>query len=83
MIDSGDSSENYFYSWSELGWAPNDWSRVGLAGQRTRAYQSELDFQRGLMAGFFHGNVDCTAYLFNLGWTDPTVVIAVGVGFGG
>jgi hypothetical protein len=83
LFDAGDSSENFFYSWSELGYAPTDWSRVGLAGQRTRAYETEVDFQRGLLAGFTYRNVDCTAYLFNLGWSAPTVVIAAGVGFGG
>jgi hypothetical protein len=83
LFATAGSSENFFYCWSELGYAPADGLRVGFAGQRTRAYQTELEFQRGMLAGFSYRAVDATVYLFNLGWTDPTVVVTVGVGFGG
>jgi len=49
--------------------------------QRTRAYQTDLDIQRGFLVGFSRKNLAFTTYVFNVGWTDPTVVLSIGVGF--
>ena len=76
-----DRSESFFYSWSELSYSPVEWFRAGVAMQRTKAYQTELSIQRGLLFGCSYKRVDFTTYIFNLGWTDPTVVFAVGVRF--
>ena len=37
--------------------------------------------QRGLLVGVSHRRVDFTIYIFNAGWTDPTVVLALGFKF--
>ena len=37
VFDTGDSSDSFFYNWSELTLAPVDWFRFGLVTQRTRA----------------------------------------------
>jgi len=81
LFDTNESSDSYFYAWSELSWAPVDWFRLGLVGQRTRAYQSELDIQRGVLVGFSSERVDFTAYWFNPDERSPTVVLALGVSF--
>lgn len=81
VFDSKNSGRNFFYNWSELTYSPTDWFRAGLVSQRTRAYQTPLDVQRGLFAGFSYGKVDFTTYVFNVGWTDPTVVLAMGFKF--
>jgi hypothetical protein len=81
VFDAQDRSGNFLYTWSELTYSPVDWFRTGLVVQRTKAYQTELDIQRGLLAGFSYKKVDFTAHVFNFGWTDPTVVLAVGVNF--
>ncbi len=81
LFDADDSAENFFYNWVELSYALADWFRAGLAAQRTRAYETGLDVQRGLLAGFSYRKVDFTAYMFNLGWTSPTVVVALGYTF--
>ncbi len=81
VVDTGDSSESFFYTWSELSYAPVDWFRAGVAIQRTKAYKSELDIQRGLLVGASYKRVDLTVYVFNLGWTDATVVLAMGFNF--
>ncbi len=52
LFDPGDSSGNFFYNWSELTLSPVDWFRVGLETQRTHAYQTDGEIQRGLLAGF-------------------------------
>jgi hypothetical protein len=81
VFDTKDSAGNFFYSWNELTYSPTDWLRVGLVSQRTRAYQTPLDVQRGFLAGFSYKQMDLTTYVFNAGWTDPTVVLALGFKF--
>jgi len=81
VFDTRDSSGNFFYSWAELGFSPKDWLRIGLAAQHTKVYHTGLDTQRGFFAGVSHRKLDFATYVFNLGWTDPTVVLQVGVNF--
>jgi len=81
VIDMKNSGSNFFYNWNELTYSPTDWLRAGLASQRTRAYQTPLDVQRGFFAGVTYKKVDFTTYVFNVGWTDPTVVLALGYKF--
>lgn len=81
VFDTKNSGGNFFYNWNELAYSPTDWVRFGVASQRTRAYQTPLDVQRGLFAGFSCKRVDFTTYIFNAGWTDPTVVLAMGFKF--
>lgn len=81
VVDLGDSAGNFFYTWSELTLAPAEWFRFGLVAQRTRAYQTDLDVQRGLLAGFSYRKFDFTTYAFNLDQNTPTVVLAVGLNF--
>ena len=52
VFDTGNSEGSFFYNWSELSLSPVDWFRFGLVGQRTRAYQTDVDIQRGLLVGF-------------------------------
>lgn len=81
VFDLDDSSGNFFYNWAQLGYAPLDWLSVGLASQRTRAYQTGLDVQRGLFVGFSYKSLSLTTYVFNLGWETPTVVLSFEVSF--
>ena len=81
FIDTHDHEGNYFYAWTEVAGAPTDWFRAGLAGQRTRAYASDLDIQRGPFVGFTYKMLDVAAYAFNLDQDDPTYVLAVRVEF--
>jgi len=53
----------------------------GIASQRTRAYESELDIQRGFLAGFTYKAFDLSAYVFNPDQADPTVVFALAIEF--
>jgi len=81
VFDTKNSDSNFFYSWNELTYSPTDWLRAGLASQRTRVYQTPLDVQRGFFAGFSSTRLDFTTYVFNVGWTNPTVVLAIGFKF--
>jgi hypothetical protein len=81
VFDLRESSGNFLYTWSELSYSPVDWFRTGLVVQRTKAYKTDFDIQRGLLAGFSYKKFDFATYVFNFGWTDPTVVVSVAVNF--
>ena len=81
VFDTKNAHSNFFYNWNEVAYSPTDWFRAGLASQRTRAYQTPLDVQRGFFAGIALKKVEFTTYVFNVGWTDPTVVLAIGFKF--
>ena len=81
VFDTEDSSENFFYNWSELTFAPVEWWRVGLVTQRTRVYQTDREIQRGILVGFTYRNLDSAIYLFNPDDGKPFVVGAVTVSF--
>jgi hypothetical protein len=81
VFDIAESSGSFFYTWSELSYSPAQWLRVGLAAQRTKAYHSDLIIQPGLLAGLAYKDVAFTAYVFNLGWVSPTVVLSLSATF--
>ena len=81
VYDPSDSKSSFLYSWNELVYSPTDWFHAGLVAQRTRAYHTPLDVQRGFSVGFSYQRFDFTTYVFNAGWTDPTVVLGLGVTF--
>jgi hypothetical protein len=81
VFDASDEPEHFFYSWTELTIQPTDWFRTGLVTQRTRAYQSERDIQRGLLAGVSLWKGSLTTSVFEPFSGSPTVVVAFGVEF--
>ena len=81
VVDVEDSANNFFYNWAQLGYSPLDWLTVGLASQRTRAYHTGLDVQRGFFIGFSYKSLTLSVYVFNPGWETPTVVSSLAVSF--
>lgn len=81
VIDTSDSSGNFFYNWAQLGWSPFDWLSIGLVSQRTRLYHTGLDVQRGFFVGFTYKALSLNVYVFNPGWETPTIVSSLAVSF--
>jgi hypothetical protein len=81
VFDLEDRSGNFYYNWTELTYSPIDWLQVGLIVQRTKAYQTDLDIQRGFLVSFSYKSVQITTYVFDLGWEKPTVAVAAGLNF--
>jgi len=81
VYDPSNSENSFLYSWNELIYSPTDWFHAGLVAQRTRAYHTPLDVQRGFSVGFSHKKLDFTTYVLNAGWTEPIVVLALGFHF--
>ena len=81
VFDFGDSENSFFYNWSQLGISPVDWLQLGISIQRTRAYQTERDVQRGVFGGVTWKQLNVSAYYFNPDDDDPTVILAVGFSY--
>ncbi len=77
--DQREHSDSYFYAWSELGYRPAEWLRLGLVAQRTRAYGGERDVQRGPFAQLTWRRVTLGGFWFNPGAKDQVFVASLGV----
>lgn len=81
VVDAGESSDSFFYNWSEVTFAPVESFRFGLVTQRTRAYQTDRDIQRGLLAGYSFKQLGVTGYVFNPDDEKPTFVLSIALTF--
>jgi hypothetical protein len=81
VFDASDEAEHFFYNWAELTIQPTEWLRTGLVTQRTRAYRTERDIQRGLLAGVSFRNSSLTTSVFEPFAGSPTVVVQFGIEF--
>jgi hypothetical protein len=79
--DRGEKSGSYNYAWSELGYKPLEWLRVGAVGQRTRAYGGDREFQRGPFVQVSVGRATIGGFWFNPGSNDQVFVGSIGVTF--
>ena len=79
--DLEQSSPGYYYAWSELGWTPAEWLRIGLVGQRTRIVNNGRDLQRGAFVQVKGGNATLGIYAFNPDSAERYVIISLGVQF--
>ena len=81
LFDTDDPSGNFAYAWSELTLAPFEWMHVGIVAQRTNAYETDVEIQRGLLAGVSYRWFSLTAYVFDIDRSEQPVVVSVGVDF--
>jgi hypothetical protein len=81
VADSRHHDDSYFYAWTELGWKPTDWLRLGLVGQRTHTVHTDRDFERGLFAQVIFGPATLGIYAFNPDSSSRYVIGALGVAF--
>ena len=79
--DSGSRDDSYFYAWTELGFRPVEWLRLGIAGQRTRVYGNERDIQRGPFVQFTWQRLTIGGYWFNPGSNEQVFVGSLGATF--
>jgi len=81
VADSRHHDDSYFYAWSELGWKPVEWLRIGLVGQRTHTVHTDRDLQRGAFAQFILGRATLGVYAFNPDSSSRYVIGALGIQF--
>lgn len=73
--------DSYTYAWSELGFQAFEWLRLGVAGQRTRAYGGAREYQRGPFLQAAWGPFTLGGYWFNPGSSEQVFVAQLGVSF--
>jgi hypothetical protein len=78
-LDDGNAS--YYYAWTELGWKPTEWLRVGLAAQRTQTVESGRDVQPGVFVQLTWGKTTFGVYGFNPDLASRYFIISVGAQF--
>ena len=81
LFDTATKSGNFFLTWTQLTYSPLSWFAFGYAIQRTRAYTTSLDIQRGPFVQLTHKKFTFNAQAFNIGETDPIVSLTVGYTF--
>jgi hypothetical protein len=81
VLDNRAHSDSYTYAWSELGFRPVEWLRVGVAGQRTRLYGGEREIQRGPFVQLTWSKLTIGGYWFNPGSSDQVFIGSIGVIF--
>ena len=79
VLNRENDNDSFLYTWSEVSIAPAGWWRAGVVIERSKAYKTAFEIQRGPLAGVLFGPLDVTAYLLNP--EDPTFVIAIGIAF--
>jgi hypothetical protein len=79
--DRNETSDSYNYAWSELGYRPLEWLRIGAVGQRTRAYGGNREYQRGPFVQASFGPVTLGGFWFNPGSNDQVFVASLGATF--
>ena len=75
------SGDSFAYHWSEVAIAPFDSLRVGMATQRTRAYATDREVQRGPFVNATFERIDAAAYVFIRADVKPTLVLSLGFSF--
>ena len=81
FFDAGTRSGNFFYSWSELSYAPVTWFRAGIVIDRTKALGSNFEVRRGPLVGFSYKKIDFTTYWLSPGSLDSTFIFSVALNF--
>jgi hypothetical protein len=74
-------SENFFYSWSELSYAPVTWFRAGIVIERAKAFGSTSDIRPGPLVGFKYKKVDFTTYWLSPGSRNAAFIFTVALNF--
>ena len=81
VSDNKEKTDSYWYAWSELGYRPAEWLRIGVAAQRTRAYGGEREIQRGPFAQFTWRSITIGGFWFNPGSSEQVFVGSIGATF--
>lgn len=75
------SEDSFAYHWSEAAIAPAAWLRAGLVTQRTRAFATDRNIQRGPFVNATFDRIDAAVYVFIAERGTPTFVLSLGVDF--
>ena len=66
LFDSESRENNFFYSWSDLYYAPLEWAWIGYTGQRLRYFPDDLLMQHGFLIGGGGDVFEVNTYAINV-----------------
>ena len=81
LFETDSKDNNFYYNWADFTYSPTDWLWVGISGQRTRLYQTDLEIQRGFLVGASIKQFEVTTYLYNLGFDTPFLLLTLSASF--
>jgi hypothetical protein len=81
LIDFSGKENSYFYTWTELTFAPWDWMHFGLALQHTKLHQTAAEIERGVTLGLTYKFISLTGYVFNPGLDGRYGFVSLSVSF--
>ena len=81
LVDFNTKDNNFYYAWTDFSYSPTDWLWLGLSGQRTRLYQTDLEIQKGFFVGAGWKSWELTTYVYNVVFDDPFLLVTVGLEF--
>lgn len=79
VFDLQDKENDFYYNWTDFTYSPLDWLWFGLSTQRTRLYQTDLEFQSGLLIGGGFKWFGLSGYLYNPGSDDPYLILSLSI----
>jgi hypothetical protein len=65
VFDLSSGENNFFYNYSELAITPIEPLRTGIMTQRTRLFESQREFERGIFAEYYFGRFRTGVFYFN------------------
>ncbi|NOV27636.1 hypothetical protein E5S69_29550 [Cupriavidus necator] len=80
LVGTGDTSA-YTYTWSELGFRPVEWLRLGVVAQHTRIYGGDREFQRGGFVQLTYKKYTGGVYWFNPTSPEQVVIASLAIAF--
>jgi hypothetical protein len=81
VFDTTAKSGNFYYAWPQVTYQPLGWLKFGGVAQRTKAFDTQYDTQRGFFVGFMRKQLEFTTYVFDPGTSSTSVVLEVGASF--
>ena len=81
LFDFSGKENDFAYTYLQLGATLLEKVNIGLAAQRTRAYETNLDLQRGVFAGYSFGESNASFTWFNPFTDSYFFVVTLSVNF--
>lgn len=81
VLDFSDKTNDFAYTWLQLGATLLKKFKFGLAAQRTRAYETKFDLQRGVFAGYSFQKLNLVFTWFNPLTSSYFFIVSLNISF--
>ena len=81
LFEFSSQENHFFYVWSELGYSPLRNFTAGMSVQKTKAYKTGFDIQRGIFVAYKAKFLEWKGYVFNPFSSDSFGILSMSVEF--